>query len=383
MTPLEDRVRRAIRDKAGEVPSDAVPPLRLPARRRRSFSLTYWGGGRTGAARAGLAGVAGARGRRRAWLPPWWWDLRRCPTPCMDGQHRARAQQAAAAVRNEAAAWVATQVSRSAVVSCDPVMCRALDKHAIPAGDLRELKPGTPGPLRSDVIVVTAAIRAEFGAGLNSVYAPGVIASFGSASTRIDIRVIAPQGAAAYRSALSADLAARKKAGPQLLLNSRISAPATARRQLTAGQVDSRLLLTLAELAAQQPVSIVTFGDLAPGASPGIPFRCAYLAEASGGASAGPAAQARRMSVFLHGLGGFFSSARHPDGAAGRPQRCADRVRGTQRARIAAIHQPRDPDRCQMISATGPYWQGGPPKAGAGWENLAGRCPAAQTPAIR
>jgi hypothetical protein len=117
------------------------------------------------------------------------------PTP-------ARSQQAAAAVRNEAAAWVAAQVSRSDVVSCDPVMCHALEKHGIPPGDLHELDPGTAGPLRSDVIVVTAAIRAEFGAGLNSVCAPGVIASFGSAGTRIDIRVIAPKGAAAYRSAL-------------------------------------------------------------------------------------------------------------------------------------------------------------------------------------
>ena len=152
-------------------------------------------------------------------------------------------------------------------------MCQALEKHGIPARGLHELKPGAPAPLHSDVIVVTAAIRAEFGASLTSVYAPGVIASFGSASTRIDIRVIAPEGAAAYRSALSADLAARKKAGAQLLRIGRISAPATARRQLTAGQVDSRLLLTLAELASQWPVSIVTFGDLAPGASPGIPLR--------------------------------------------------------------------------------------------------------------
>jgi hypothetical protein len=311
MTPLEDRLRRAIRDKASEVPPDAVPPLRLPARHRRSFSLTYRGGGRTGAA---------ARRGWRAWLVPasaavlaaavvvgseaLSHTLYGRPAP-------ARSQQAAAAVQNEAAAWVAAQVSRSAVVSCDPVMCRALEKHAIPPGDLHELKPGTPGPLRSDVIVATAAIRAEFGAGLiSSVYAPGVIASFGSGSTRIDIRVIAPGGAAAYRSALSADLAARNKAGPQFLRIRGISAPATARRQLAAGQVDSRLLLTLAELASQWPVSIVTFGDLAPGASPGIPLRCAYLAEASGGASTGPAAQARRMSVFVHGLGSYFSSAR-------------------------------------------------------------------------
>ena len=225
MTPLEDRLRRAIRDKAGEVPSDAVPPLRLPARRRRSFSLTYWGGGRTGAAaRWGWRGwlvpaaaavlvvavVVGSEALSRA--------LYGRPVP-------ARAQQAAVTVRDEAAAWVAAQVSRSAVVSCDPVMCQALEKHGIPARGLHELKPGAPAPLHSDVIVATAAIRAEFGAGLTSVYAPGVIASFGSGSTRIDIRVIARKGGAAYRSALSADLAARKKAGPQLLRIGGISAP--------------------------------------------------------------------------------------------------------------------------------------------------------------
>jgi hypothetical protein len=189
-------------------------------------------------------------------------------------------------------------------------MCQALEKHGIPAGGLHELQPGSPAPLRSDVIVATAAVRAEFGASLTSIYAPGVIASFGSAITRIDIRVIAPHGAAAYRSALRADLAARKKAGAELLVSPRISASATARRQLVAGQVDARLLLTLAELASQQMVSIVAFGDLAPGASPGIPLRYAYLAQASGGHGAGPAAQARQMSGFVHGLRGFFSTAR-------------------------------------------------------------------------
>jgi hypothetical protein len=159
-------------------------------------------------------------------------------------------------------------------------MCQALEKHGIPARGLHELQPGSPAPLRSDVIVATAAVRAEFGASLTSIYAPGVIASFGSARTRIDIRVIAPHGAAAYRSALRADLAARKKAGAELLVSPRISASATARRQLVAGQVDARLLLTLAELASQQMVSIVAFGDLAPGASPGIPLRYVYLAQA-------------------------------------------------------------------------------------------------------
>ncbi len=58
MTPLEDRVRDAIQAKAAEVPPDAVPPLRLPARHRSSFSLAHGGRERAG----GLAG--------RAWAAP-------------------------------------------------------------------------------------------------------------------------------------------------------------------------------------------------------------------------------------------------------------------------------------------------------------------------
>jgi hypothetical protein len=57
MTPLEDRVRDAIAAKAAEVPPDAVPPLRLPARRGRSFPLAYGGGERK-------------RVRQPAWVTP-------------------------------------------------------------------------------------------------------------------------------------------------------------------------------------------------------------------------------------------------------------------------------------------------------------------------
>src|SRR2546430_8413397 len=107
MTPLEDRLRSAIRAKAGEVPSDAVPPLRLPARRRRSFSLTYWGGGRTGA--------AGRRGWR-GWLAPAAAAVlvvavvvgsEALSHTLYGGPAPAGSRQAAAAVRDEAAAWVA------------------------------------------------------------------------------------------------------------------------------------------------------------------------------------------------------------------------------------------------------------------------------------
>ena len=204
-----------------------------------------------------------------------------------------------AAVRDRAAAWVAGQVSRAATVSCDPVMCQALAAHGVPAASLLELEPGNADPLRSSIIVATAAVRSMIGSRLSSADAPAVIARFGSGSMQISIRVVAPRRAAAYFSALSADIAARKAAGTQLLDNQRIIASAAARRQLAGGRVDPRLLVILAGLAAQRPVSIVAFGDLAPGASPGIPLRSADLAQTGGTAGPNPAAQLRAMAVFL------------------------------------------------------------------------------------
>jgi hypothetical protein len=55
MTPLEDRVRDAIRAKAAEVPPDTVPPLRLPARAGQARARRAWA-----APLAAAAGVAAA-----------------------------------------------------------------------------------------------------------------------------------------------------------------------------------------------------------------------------------------------------------------------------------------------------------------------------------
>ena len=185
--------------------------------------------------------------------------------------------RAATAARQQAATWVAAQVSHSAVVSCDPAMCAALQSKGFPAGDLMTLGPAAGDPLGSAVIMASAAVRSEFGGRLTSVYAPTVIASFGSGSARIDVRVYAAGGAAAYLAALRADELSRRSAASQLLRNSRVSATPAARQQLAAGQVDSRLLIAIATLAGQGPVSILAFGDATHGASPGVPLRLAEL----------------------------------------------------------------------------------------------------------
>jgi hypothetical protein len=180
--------------------------------------------------------------------------------------------------RDQAATWVAQQVSHAANVACDQVMCAALAADGFPSRNLRVLGPTTPYPVTSAVVVVTAAVRQIFGSSLSISWAPAVLATFGSGSAEISVRVVAPHGAPAYETAASADLTAREAAGVALLKVSDVVASATAKKQLTAGQVDSRLLLALADLAADRPVDIVDFGNIAPGEGPGIPLRIADLA---------------------------------------------------------------------------------------------------------
>src|SRR5204863_6560494 len=84
-----------------------------------------------------------------------------------------------AAIRGQAAAWVAQQVSRGVAVSCDRVMCAALEARGFPARDLLVLGPLSRDPRSSAVVVETGAVRALFGTSLDRAWAPAVLASFG------------------------------------------------------------------------------------------------------------------------------------------------------------------------------------------------------------
>jgi hypothetical protein len=298
MTPLEDDLRRAIRAKASQVPPEAVPPLRLSAHRRRSSSLAHGGGERSGASamRGWLAPVASAAvvvalvaasvavshslaGRQK-------------PPPV-----RQRGPVAVSAT-DEAAAWVAAQVSRSDIVSCDLAMCQALEVHGFPASSLLVLERSGPQARHSQVIVMTAAARADVGTRFASRYAPAVIASFGSGGTQIDVRVVAPHGAAAYRSALATDLDSRQTVTADLLANPVLTVSAAARAQLRAWHVDPRLLIIISYLTTLDRVSVVAFGDAGPGAGASGPLRSAELAiETHSGRALGAAGLRRTIAA--------------------------------------------------------------------------------------
>src|SRR5260370_10473484 len=140
-------------------------------------------------------------------------------------------------------------------------MCAAVGGNGIPAGTLLVLGRGASDPLGSAVVLATAGGRGMFGDRLAGVYAPEVMASFGTGEARIDVRAVAPDGAAAYRKALAADLQARRVAGTQLLRHPRITLSPSAQAELAAGQVNARLLITLAPLAPSHPVPITAFSD--------------------------------------------------------------------------------------------------------------------------
>jgi hypothetical protein len=213
-------------------------------------------------------------------------------------------------VRAQAAAWVAEQVSPDITVSCDAVMCAALQNHGFPAGQLVALGPATADPLPSAVVVETAAVQALFGSSLALTWAPAVLASFGSGPDAITIRVVAPQRGAAYRAALQAGLPGRLASGAALLHDSQVTMSALARRQLLAGQVDPRLLLALASLPGHEPIDIVRFGNPGPGASPGVLLRFADLAEDIPAGHMDAAAYARAVWAVLNGISARIRPAR-------------------------------------------------------------------------
>jgi hypothetical protein len=226
---------------------------------------------------------------------------RGAPPEQLTGRHAPVDQglAAEAAARTQAINWILAQVSRAAIVSCDPRICMELGSKGFPSADLVTLGPTSTDPLGSNLVIATAAVRAQFRGRLASVYAPAVIASFGSGNARIDIRLVFYGGTATYPAVEQAALRARKAADAQLLANSQIAVSATARAQLLSGDIDPRLPMLLAAMAASHPVSIVDFVNQSPGGGPASLLRSVDLATADAATHLTRAAYLGWMQEFI------------------------------------------------------------------------------------
>jgi hypothetical protein len=177
----------------------------------------------------------------------------------------------------QAASWVAQQVDPADVVSCDRAMCAALRADGFPASKLLVLEPTSNPPVTSAVVVETAAVRSMFGTSIDAAWAPDVLATIGYGAAEITIRLMAPHGALAYQSALSAGVSGRKQYAAPLLDNNRIALSQAAENQLDAGQVDPRLVIAIAVLASDEPIDVAQFENVGPGVSAGLPLRSADI----------------------------------------------------------------------------------------------------------
>jgi hypothetical protein len=225
------------------------------------------------------------------------------PAPAPPGLADSGARDLGPLTRGQAVTWIAQQVNSDVVVGCDPSMCRTLEASGVSAGRLLVLSPTVPDPLGAEVVAATSAVRSQFGARLGSEYAPLVIASFGSGTERIDIRAVAPEGVAAFKSALASDRRDRVAGGELLLHNDRVQISVPARAPLKRGSVDPRLLVTLAALATQWQIRVVAFGVSSPGANPAVPLRGADI----GGRTPG---DMRAMLAFLAAQRALYRPAR-------------------------------------------------------------------------
>jgi hypothetical protein len=176
-----------------------------------------------------------------------------------------------------AAAWVAAQVSPATIVSCDQAECTALEAHGFPAKNLRPLSSASTLKA-SGVVVATPAAQQLFGSSLVTAWAPGALARFGSGASAISVRIVAPNGAAAYEQAARRDQAARVASETALTQSSSIAASRSAVQDLKSGRVDGRLAEAIAEAATAEPIDILDFGNAGTGASAEVPLRYADLA---------------------------------------------------------------------------------------------------------
>jgi len=204
-----------------------------------------------------------------------------------------------AAVRNRAVTWIVHQVSRAAFVACDAQVCNELVSRKFPAANLLPIGPQSNDPLGANLVVSTAAVRAQLRNRLASVWAPAIIAAFGTGNARIEIRLEFPGGATSYRDLQGTYASARKLRDAQLLTNRSIKLSAEAKAQLRSGNIDPRLPELLAIMVHYHPLQIVDFGDRSPGGGPASLLRSMDLATADPPAHLTPSAYINGMRSFI------------------------------------------------------------------------------------
>lgn len=159
----------------------------------------------------------------------------------------------------QVAAWIDTQLLPDAIVEVDPVTRVQLVRDGLDPTRLR-----TAGQNGSD---------AEFRlVPLDTMTELPLLASFGSGPNALGVRMVVADPAA-FAEAQAADRVARSQFGAALATNPNLVLGPSAAAELTAGEVDSRLMVSLAAASASARVAIAEFTPSAGAPDEGYVFR--------------------------------------------------------------------------------------------------------------
>ena len=156
-----------------------------------------------------------------------------------------------------------------------------------------------------DYVITTDSMRTfptEFPTVRQAIDNSAVVATFGEGAQQVDIRLVDGEQSALAQAGDDGLYAARSVAGQQLLQNPEIGIPAEQQDLLTAGVVDGRIILTLAQLASTGQVDIADIAAL-DGDPSGV-HRRLVISSFGGEDARGDAAGADAVLTFYDGLVG-------------------------------------------------------------------------------
>ncbi len=117
----------------------------------------------------------------------------------------------------------------------------------------------------SDYVVTTDSMRTGGNSSkdvADAIRNSTTVAVFGTGDQQVDVRRIHSEGEAAAEQAITKATDQRKAMGTQLAANPALEADAGTKSQFRAGQVDSRAMIALGQVLADQPVSVDRFTPL-------------------------------------------------------------------------------------------------------------------------
>lgn len=221
-----------------------------------------------------------------------------------------------------AEAWIDGNVARDNRIIVDDALWVDLYKDGFPRSNVvwyykldtdpavRALAPR--GWRDYDYIVSTNSVRTApnvSGPARTAVANSTVVATFGTGASRVEVRKINSDGSAQAAKDAAKEKTDRAQAGGQLAKNRGLALSAQARGLLQAGDVDPRLQVTLATIAAQHRLSIADFPAAAGQQNTGEPRRTVSIAAIDGRSLTGAKAAVQEVRAFFTGQPALYKPA--------------------------------------------------------------------------